>query len=239
MFRVKQGAGMGLQFSGPVADLAFYQLCERNLATDPTVQQAFTIKHYKRLKDDIFIIAGNRRHFREYYEKFKTLAKDVFTVYVDEVSNTEVTMLSNKVLLDRGRLRTYPMVHEGAAPLGCDSGHPSSVHRGWPRARLRALARLCSHRDDVEKVQQAFIQNFERAAFPKFFIDCLYFHAKNDRPTTNQEPDQNPKDSGVIRLIMKFHPALRFLPAKTKAMAQDPHLNFPDHIGVTWLGKSK
>ena len=62
---------MGLQFSGPVADLAFYQLCERNLATDPTVQQAFTIKHYKRFKDEAFIIAGDRRHFRECYEKFK------------------------------------------------------------------------------------------------------------------------------------------------------------------------
>ena len=55
---VRVGSGMGLVSSDEISSNAFYLMCEKDFALDPSVRAKYDILLYLRFKDDIFVIFG-------------------------------------------------------------------------------------------------------------------------------------------------------------------------------------
>ena len=123
VFQVTRGSGMGLQPSGPVTDAAFYSLAEENWACCPTVAQAYGIRAYVRFKDDIFVVASDRKLTRTWYQQLVKRSSRVFQLHVEEVSDAFVTMLSLEVRIQGHHFRVRPSPPSGATPLSYDSAH--------------------------------------------------------------------------------------------------------------------
>ena len=98
LFRVTRGTGMGLQPSGPVADAAFFEKCERPFVLcDPA---SFGIRQYVRYKDDIFVLASDKNGTARWTSELRRHAYPVFEIECESVSNREVDMLNMRVRIE-------------------------------------------------------------------------------------------------------------------------------------------
>ena len=79
VFKVCEGSGMGLLHSGDVADAALLKMAEARYAVMPSVMNCMGICKYFRFKDDILVIADDRkrqcvvRFLKEFKKKNKVL----------------------------------------------------------------------------------------------------------------------------------------------------------------------
>ena len=251
-FRVCRGTGMGLQFSGPAADLAFLAKCEIDFALRLGTRCAHGVRHYKRFKDDIFIIASDHTGTRQWYRSLQRAAAPVFELQVEEVSNIEVTMLSMLVTINGIRLETRPKPQPMAMALGHGSGHHHSVHSKWPRAYLRNLAQLCSNRDYIWPACTEFVARMKRSGAPAELLDDLHGRIQgvvdawpNFAPTGPRQ-----RRDGLVWLILKHHPSLRAsgFARAVRQFLQDPFwastaqiLKFEDlvRVGVGYANPSR
>ena len=77
LYHVLKGSGMGDGHSGPVANCSFYDVFERS-NINPAMLTHFSVKHYFRYEDDIFLILrrdpGMEQHNRDRNHEFMTVA---------------------------------------------------------------------------------------------------------------------------------------------------------------------
>ena len=201
--QVVRGTGMGLQASGPLADAAFFVKAERDWCVRPAVAESYGIREYVRFRDDLFIVASDRNLTRAWYGELRRRADPVFELVVEEVSNSNVSMLSLDVSIHNRGLRVKPKPPPCQAPLGTDSAHHPAIHRSWPVACLRNIRFLCSHIVDIEAAEDEYILRFVQAGADLPLLRSLQrnrFHMNSDRERTRRA-------RGEVHLVMKFHPA--------------------------------
>ena len=90
LFHVCRGSGMGQILSGDVADVCFYNLCERYACNVETMHR-HNIWLYARYRDDILIIYSTKFESPtpfEFVKSLKDMAAPVYKVNLDEVSSS-------------------------------------------------------------------------------------------------------------------------------------------------------
>ena len=72
VYLVQIGAGMGLEMSGDVCDVAFYEMVERNFVDTPAFKDVYHVEFYARFRDDILVIlAGDSDSRRAFSDEMK------------------------------------------------------------------------------------------------------------------------------------------------------------------------
>ena len=174
--KVSLGAGMGLNLSGEVADIAF--LLEREatfifddarcLTFDPETVRKYGIKTYVRYKDDVFAVlrkAPCRAEFAAAWDK--KCPTSCFVIEEIECSGSHVCMVDLFVYKAVGCTKLRYCTHFKDSSLGIqlshDSAHHHAVHK-WIHAENFRLARNSD--DEVSYVNaKAVMMNRLRSAF--------------------------------------------------------------------------
>ena len=143
IFKVIEGSGMGLLFSGAVSNLAFYQRVEKHLTTSSALV-SHGVLSYQRYHDDIVCVYRCAQLFIRFFQQMRHRA-GYFKVLCTEVSSKQVRYLDLNIAIVRNRVEISPALYKPIIPLAPESGHSKYVHVAWPKAvsnRLHSLASL-------------------------------------------------------------------------------------------------
>ena len=153
---------MGLRHSSLVCDAAFLVGTERTNVLSGAALEEASIKAYYRFRDDIWILAGDRAKFRDWFGRFKRSVGHIFKLKAVQHSSSCVTMLAVDVVRSGNKLLTRPRGNRvPGAPLSQHSCHPPHVLSSWPLSYKKNLANITS-KDFLERAETALIDKFRR-----------------------------------------------------------------------------
>lgn len=175
VYKVRCGAGMGLNYAGELADLVLAWQAERSL-NNPG------LKYFGRFKDDILVLWERRPElYKPWLAAYIRKARP-YTVKVERISSESVTMLDLRLTISNlshgSNIVVTPFVKPTAAkiPLAVDSGHPASVHLSWPVNELRRIRSQCASDAMFAPFKRRFISSFVNNASPPPFLDFIQTH---------------------------------------------------------------
>ena len=146
-----KGSGMGLECSGDVNDVCFYELAEKDFVLKPEIIEKYCLEFYARFRDDIVvIIAGDAQPRLDFVHELKRHSR-FYKLKVESISKTSCIMLD--LVLSKGKrfdkfgvfdvgIHTKPSSQ--GTPLCNKSWHLPSIHRSWPDSRLIHYKNVCS-----------------------------------------------------------------------------------------------
>lgn len=173
---VREGSGMGLGFSDPIASTSFANSCEEWVLR-PSTKVAFGIKLYARYVDDIFMLINRRSRLRQLCYCMQERAHPIFQLECVQISGTSsgqrVDMLDLHIFREGHRLHWRPIIKSGGMPLTVSSAHAAAVHASWPVSVMRSLSSRCSKDDDLRIAQAALLDRFRDSLAPKWLLDRL------------------------------------------------------------------
>ena len=241
-YKVEVGSGMGVECSGDVSDVVFFELAERNFALKPDVRTKYYVQFYARFRDDIIVILGGDYESRvEFCREFKQRCS-YFEVKFESINRNSAVMLDLKLEKGKRFARTgvldISMHTKDTAqgmPLSFLSAHLPSIHVNWPISRCIHFQRCCS---DVRSFRAAVHSLFVKIVsadpcHPALGLLCeSYLAGKAVRSSGG-----NGKRRGLnSRLILPYHPSL----SRVNSLLQDVTADF-DSLGfphlapwVTW-----
>ena len=158
LWQVREGSGMGLGHSGPIASASLWARSERDHAGVPSIQNSYCVSHYCRYMDDIFFVGVDGR-WVQYAQVLKARAGH-FKFDDVIVSKSEVEMLSVRVFKRDGHLHTTPRIRFVGPPLAWSSCH-SIASRRWPIVMVHSLAKMTTDRRDLPGELYKFQQRLE------------------------------------------------------------------------------
>ena len=92
---------MGIECSGDVSDVSFYELAEITFVLVPEVIQKYHLEFYARFRDDIIVIlGGDGDSRREFVDVFKRHSR-FFKLKVESISAVSAVMLD--LFLSKGK----------------------------------------------------------------------------------------------------------------------------------------
>jgi len=173
LWKIVEGAGMGLVYSGSTADAAFYSKVE-TWACSADVMRQHKIHAYFRFKDDIWVLSSCRELMTTFFHGMKQRS-EYFELICTEVSRTAIDMLQVTVIrnVGTGQFTCKPIVKDLGPPLDLTSGQPSSTLFRWPAACIRSLNKLSTVPKYALDAKKTFITRFERHHCPKEWIDLI------------------------------------------------------------------
>ena len=220
--RVILGTGMGMRHSGSVADASFYHQAEARFiynkrgvwAIDYDFLKRWGVSHYFRFKDDLFLVADSEMQAWDFFAYLQKHSEH-FTLKMEEVSSSQVTMLDVDVFVVEGHVHVKPHFKKTSLmrPLESASAHALGVHH-WPLARLKALSQLSSRTCDARLAHEAFIRRFEAFFAPSDLVAKLrqvaswlqQNHSLNRNHTTIKNSEKKHKRFDAVWLPLSFHP---------------------------------
>ena len=211
VFKVCEGSGMGLLHSGDVADAALLKMAEARYAVMPSVMNCMGICKYFRFKDDILVIADDRKRqcVVRFLKEFKKRTK-YFKMKVETITHDEVQFLEVVIFKDGQRLGIKPYFKPTAVgiPLSAASAHPVHVHWSWPFALMRRYLMLTSNKRQKKEAAKFIIKRFRMHHSSKVMIKSLKEYAVrcigNEFPLA-KKPQQEKHE--VLWITVGFHPA--------------------------------
>ena len=245
-WKLTYGAGMGLNFSAELCDVALYALAEKRWATVAGICSYHRLQAYYRFRDDVLAIFEHTPAMSKWYRVFRARAAPYKTI-VETVSSETVPMLDVQVTLVSAnggqRIKTgihiKPTAHK--IPLSAESCHPPSVHVYWPKSELERRYRLCRNdKPELKRVSEIFAHQFEVQNEHPLIARLLRkpLCAKIRKPLSDL--------SAHIFLVLRFHPVWHQtarLGAVLKQLNEDPNLKSlwqivsskpPPVISVAW-----
>ena len=112
----------------------------------PSIKKKYNIKAYFRLKNDVFIIAGEpqqRLNLTADWDNAAAKAKSPYTLEKWEASTREIDWLDVTVMKIPGSKRLHFKPHFKPSSLGVPlsdrSAQSIAVHTGWPKAEMDRL----------------------------------------------------------------------------------------------------
>ena len=213
MYRVIEGAGMGLPFSGHLSDYAF--MCKVEFFTNsPAVRRRFHVAHYWRYRDDILIVMDEGTEFSDTFIKIVKEKSGYYKLKSEEEGNT-VSFLEFQVEIKGGKLIPHVSLKPTTmvVPLHTTSSHPLAVHYGWPNATIKRIRALASGQKNFLNIVQELECRFRNAS--RYFPDRSSWTKIALRPSRVNQDDS----SGAKQwwLPLKFHPILRKITAPVLA----------------------
>ena len=167
-WRVTHGSGMGLSFSGELADASLLQRLETPFMLTSSVRKECRILAYFRFKDDIIIFQAPRQLGQE-AKTVEALLSEMnrrahpFVVEVDEIATYKASFLDVSVFFGghwrrTGRMDTEPYRKPSSiwTPLSSGSLHHPTLHNEWPKSMIR---RYHAHSTSA-RAAQAFVSRW-------------------------------------------------------------------------------
>jgi hypothetical protein len=211
-YRIDRGSGMGLTFSGTLADLAFDSLVESKIN-----QEQLGILAYFRFRDDIVCITTSKEAAEKAFEFVQRAAQPHWILECDSMSDYGVAMLD--AFIYKGptfkggpvhELRTLdfaPFVKKTArhVPLSPLSAHPRSIHESWPVSEIRRVRRLSMHLHSFHFYRKLKVQRFKL-----FFLNPDVVHRCEvwKRRLVYNTAVKPTSEGAVLRFVVKWHPSL-------------------------------
>ena len=205
LWRVTQGSGQGQQHSGAIADAVFLVLVDWWVRR-ASVLKAFSVKEYCRFKDDIFMITGDKKRWKDMLHCMKHRCRGIYRLWVERVSSENCVMLAVQVHRREGQWTAFPKDRVRGVPLGTDSAHASNLHWSWPVGQLRMIKSLCTSQNDVSMQQQIFIEWFQRCLSPLWLVAWLRWQADKQAKSVQTQICDRSRSSWIV---LPHHPALR------------------------------
>jgi len=223
-FQILKGAGMGMSFSGALADKCYLELCERPWLLRPNVMAAFGVQRYVRYRDDsIFIVShprtvepdsvikamnnpdycvGYRRKWRtwtdgdRYLFGAKRCMRGQYTIKVEEIGRS-LRILDMMVTLRNGHAFFAPHLKAVDRPfLACTSSHPFHTHKSWPLSNLKRLLSLSGCTHTYESVKANIMKRYcSDNVLPLAVARCLSLQYSSPIPSVQFLSDHAPTES--------------------------------------------
>lgn len=161
-FKVRNGSGMGLLFSGELSDLCYYLAAEKHFALDQDVANHFGLDLWLRYKDDILVGFHSDRAMQvNFFECLRRESK-YFLVEVEQFGQA-VPMLDIWVSrpFDSDRLGFAPYEKPTSIRrwLSHGSHHPIHVHRAWPAGQIMRFKAVSDSRRKFENRSFQFLSS--------------------------------------------------------------------------------
>jgi len=193
IWKVTRGAGMGLILGGDVADITFYELCERNFLLLPEVVERFSIKMYCRYKDDGFLVLGGDLTTRVTLWKELSERARYFELKLDSLSRTRATMLDLEIFKGSGWRSTgyldYSLHTKSTSqwvPLSPSSAHAATVHINWPAGQVKRIRNRCKGKAASKKEVAKFKASYKKVTG----LDLPIVKARKKPGILNQKPSR-------------------------------------------------
>lgn len=210
LWQVVVGSGMGQNFSGELADAAFYSDVERNRVDNARWLATMGIRLYARFKDDIFMaVSTDPIIYHTCYRWLVTDNRSCFKVKLEAVSRSNVDMLDINIFkgpryASSGRLDFRPIWKKTSlgAPLSFSSVHPSNIHLSWPVSELGRLHRHSSSATLSAQARSVFIERLGKYGVPSFYLDLLRSWSQK---RSKGPPKSCSRDSHRLWIRCPFH----------------------------------
>ena len=207
LWKALKGSGMGLGFSGELADITFYATVERALLNDPIFLHEHSVELYVRFKDDILVILGGThtsrisffKSLRERSPVWKLEAESVeeFSCHFLDLTLAKGGRWKSTGLLDVGIYHKPTSLHQ---PLAPHSAHSAHVHVAWPKGMITRAKRLCNTRSTFH-LEILHLKRLLAARFGTPYADHIL------KPIPKQPPSIASHEYLTSRLIIPYHSA--------------------------------
>ena len=203
---------MGTEISSDFCDIVLYRVAEKQLLT-PENLRAFQIRIFLRFRDDIFIVAGCRNLFRQFFDQFRRCIAGIWLCKVEELSRESVTMLDVEVFISRSNLgckldwRPYSKPSKQFIPLALSSAHVPFVH-SWPVSQVLRLYRNSSSYSIFQHACAVFVRNLIASFHDGGIIAKVIQRSMSvSSKTSSSMPVCKPvSDRPVLTFVLGYHP---------------------------------
>lgn len=205
LWKTLKGSGMGLGFSGELADITFFASVEKRMLEDRRFLQQHAVHLYVRFKDDIFVILGGTHRSRVNFGRFLREQSSVWTLELESVSKFSCSFLDLNIskgarwkstgLLDVGIHHKPTGLHQ---PLAPHSAHSPHVHSAWPRGLLARARRLCNTKSLFHE-ECLHLKRLLSARFGTTYADSILKHVPKRPPSFAHQ------DFVTSRLVIPYH----------------------------------
>ena len=197
-FKVVEGSGMGLLFSGAVASLSFFRRVEVHMITPGNLSE-HRISCYQRYHDDIICAYQDSGMFVSFCSSLRQHASH-FRVICSKVSSISVPYLDLTVSISNCHLHVEPTLSKPIIPLAPESGHAPWVHTSWPYAVMSRYCKLASR----SSFSSAINSYYESNNVSPFTLQVLNRTLRSSRPS---QPNDEAASSRTMWLKAVSHPA--------------------------------
>ena len=216
---------MGLECSGDINDITFYELAEVCFVLLPAIKAKYDIQFYARFRDDIFIVIGGSSESRvEFVHEFRRHSR-FYKLKVESISKDSAPMLDLR--LHKGRrfhkcrvldISMFVKPSAQGVPLSHTSWHHPTIHRSWPESRCLHFFRCCN---DFKSQRLAMVDLLEKLrssclghpSLPNLAASIAHGYRANGKLRT--------KTTRVSRIVLPYHPCLRRINARLTEVFQD------------------
>lgn len=231
--KVVKGSGMGLCFSGEIADLVFLRLSEMRFLDSS--RSSGQIVFYSRFKDDLFsVFRGDKSQCLQWFHELEISCQSVFKLKLEEINESSVDFLD--VTLFKGPrwrrsshldVRPFFKPSQRGAILSSCSSHPYSVHKSWPLCRFLDYEALSSSPHYAIAAKRVFLNKMRRQdpshpALPVLLAALV--------PSCHSRTVSSQLGSWIV---LPYHPAL--VPLQSVVHSIGKHWN---HLATTYCRSS-
>ena len=215
IYKVLVGAGMGLEMSGDVCDVAFYDMVERGFVDSSEFRSVYRVLFYVRFRDDILVILGGTPDTRKAFSDEMKTRSSFFKLKIESISPSSAVMLDLHISKGSQYERTgrldvgmhFKDTNQGSA-LSSKSMHLPSTHMSWPQSRVLHYFKCCSC---CRLFRSACAKLFHKIRISDVGHPALVAIAScivHGTPTGNSNMYGNSRDrySKCSRIIVPYHP---------------------------------
>lgn len=209
LYRVTQGAGMGFNCAGEIADAAFHEIEE--FAPQQDSIDYYKIRYYGRCKDDFLCIMDlNVAKCTQFKEQFRqsTAGFDVdkweSSLVGVEFLDAFIYKAEDVMVTNRLTVRVHWKESALGIPLSMRSAHPTSALHEWKFTEIQRCAKNCNTYRDFDLSRSVLLQRLSRHHEDAEMLSLL----TNYDPYTARvlrERGGAPKPKSLW-LVIPFHP---------------------------------
>jgi hypothetical protein len=238
-FKVVEGSGMGLMFSGAVASLSFYRRVEVHMI-NPSGLTEHRVTSYSRYHDDIICVYHCAQSFVRFVHQMRTRA-GYFKIKCTKVSSDRIPYLDLNISKSNCILHVEPLLEKPIIPLAPQSGHAPWVHAAWPTAVASRYLRLACGHVSTNPLTQNFDISAIKAYYERNNVSPLTLRVLNNRKPV-RKPSLNPSEdmtgSRPVWLKAVSHPVWnKTMPSWVSHM--QPHASVKANVRIAWCNSNK
>ena len=176
MHQVVEGAGMGLNASGDIADCAFLCDRERSFILRKDIIKRYNIKLYARVKDDIFMILGESPHRTKIARDWNIACPgsnfviDKWEASMEGVEIVDLFVYRQHRASNRLSYHTHFKESSLGIPLNPSSAHNQNIIRSWPIGELDRFAKNSSSHFAFLETRKILVKRLTRFLYPASVI---------------------------------------------------------------------
>ena len=219
---------MGLECSGDVSDVTFYELAEKGFVLCEEFILLYNIEFYFRFRDDILVILGGDMDSRRgLFDEFKRRSK-CFKLKVESISPSAAVMLDLNLFkgprFAKSGILDVSMFSKSTAQgisLSCQSWHQPTVHTSWPYSRVAHYFNCCSSRSTFRSAVLALFTKISSSCPDHPCLADLADSIASGSFRSSGVRQQRICKSKVTRIVLPYHPCFRHANSRLRTLHDD------------------